>query len=439
VLNFLPFVLIFVFLLLGMPVAFALAVSGLLGVCLILGPDAMLGAMGTIPYRTTSSFTMVSIGMFILMAEIATQSGITRRLFAAANSLVGHFRGGLGVATMLASAAFGTLSGSSIAAAATMSRIAIPEMLGRGYSKVFAAGTVSMAGTLAVLIPPSIPLIIYGVLTETSIRALLVAGVMPGILTVLLYIVCINIWIRVLPGTAPERTRPQSISERWEALKFTWPFLLVVFFIFAGLYTGAVTTTEASAVGVALVTLIWLIMSPLKSAGLERPSFTAFNAAFDRALLSTVMILVLLIGAYIFSFYLILTGATRAVEGFIVTHEWSAGAVLAIVIALYIVLGLFMSQLEIMILTLPFVFPILTGLGYDPIWLGIIVVKTIEIGLVTPPVGLNVYVVATSSGQVTPTEGFRGVAPFLLVEFIILGILIAAPEIVTFLPALMSN
>lgn len=438
-LEILPLALLFVLLILGMPIAFALAVPGLLGVFLILGPEATLGAMGTIPYRTTSSFTIVSIGMFILMAEIATQSGITRRLFAAANSLVGHFRGGLGVATMLASAAFGTLSGSSIAASATMSRIAIPEMLARGYSKVFAAGTVSVAGTLAVLIPPSIPLIIYGVLTETSIRALLVAGVVPGIITVLLNIVCINFWVRLRPETAPERLAPLSVTERWEALKFVWPFMLVVLIIFAALYTGAVTTTEASAVGAALVAVIWLVMSPIKAAGLEKPTFAAFNIAFDRALRSTVMILVLLIGAYIFSFYLILTGATRVVEDFIVTNEWSPSWVLAIVVALYLVLGLFMSQLEIMILTLPFVFPILTGLGYDPIWLGIIVVKTIEIGLVTPPVGMNVYVVASSSGLVTPMEGFRGIAPFLIVEFLILGMLIAWPEIVTFLPAMMNG
>lgn len=447
--ELLPVALLFVFLLGGMPVAFALGISGIVGVYSILGWSGTLGAIATIPYRTTASFTIVSIGMFILMAEIATQSGITSRLFAAANSLVGRLRGGLGIATILASAAFGTLSGSSVAAAATMARVAVPEMLARGYSRRFAAGTTSIAGTLAILIPPSIPLIIYGVITETSIGRLLIAGIVPGTVTVLAYVAVILIWARVSPTAAPRtqaashRTDSTATSllgrSRWAEIKYVWPFFLVILLIFVALYSGAVTTTEASAVGASAVVLVWLALSRVPAAGLVPFTLSGLNLAFDRALSSTVMIIVLLIGAYLFSFYLILTGATQAAGAYILQLDWPPEAILAIVILLYLVLGMFMSQLEIMILTLPFVFPIITGLGYDPIWLGIIVVKTIEIGLVTPPVGMNVFVVASASRTVTPIEGFAGVTPFLIAELITLLLLIATPELVTTLPSLMRN
>ena len=437
-LEYLPILLLFIFLFAGMPVAFALAISGAIGALQILGWSGAMGALSNIPYSTTASFTIVAIGMFILMAEIATQSGITTRLFRAANSLVGHYRGGLAVATMLASAAFGTLSGSSIAAAATMSRIAIPEMLKRGYSKEFAAGTVSIAGTVAILIPPSIPLIIFGIITETSIRKLLIAGMVPGIITVVIYMLTITIWTRADKNAAPVMEVAATLRERWDAIRYVWPFLLVILAIFAALYTGAVTTTEASAVGVMAVLIIWLLLHRIPSAGLEPFTLSGFGDSLSRALNSTVMILVLLIGAYIFSFYLILTGASNTVESYITGLDWPPHAILAVVILLYIVLGMFMSQLEIMILTLPFVFPIIVNLGFDPIWMGIIVVKTIEIGLVTPPVGMNVFVVSSASKEVTPAQGFKGITPFLIAEFAALLLLIIFPEIVTFVPNLMQ-
>lgn len=436
--EYLPVALLFITLFAGMPVAFSLAISGAVGAVIILGWDGALGALSGIPYSTTASFTIVSIGMFILMAEIATQSGITSRLFGAANSIVGHRRGGLGIATMLASAAFGTLSGSSIAAAATMSRIAIPEMLDRGYSKKFSAGVVSIAGTLSILIPPSIPLIIFGILTETSIRKLLVAGLVPGAITVCIYVVTIAIWTRLDKDAAPAEIAPATLKERWNAIRYVWPFLLVVMAIFGGLYSGAVTTTEASAVGVTAVVIIWFLLNRIPGAGLNRFTLPRLADSLSRSLNSTVMILVLLIGAYIFSFYLILTGASTSVEHFISALAWPPLAVLCVVIALYLVLGMFMSQLEIMILTLPFVFPVIVSLGYDPIWMGIIVVKTIEIGLVTPPVGMNVFVVSSASKDVSPADGFQGVMPFLIAEFAALILFVAFPDIVTFIPYLME-
>jgi tripartite ATP-independent transporter DctM subunit len=434
----LPLVLFFLLLLFGCAVAFALAISGAVGLWLLVGTEATLGVIQTIPFRTTSSFVLVTIGMFVLMAELTSQSGITGRLFTAANAFVGHLKGGLGMATVLASAAFGTLSGSSVAAAATMSRVAIPEMLARGYSKSFSAGTTSIAGTLAIVIPPSIPLVIFGILTETSISKLLLAGVLPGILTAASYVVTIIVWTRLNPSVAPAGVERPTTREKWETCRFLWPFLLVLVLVFAGLYSGAVTTTEASAVGATSVFLVWALLSRVKSAGLNPVSFTGLKEAFDRTLRSTVMIVVLLIGAYIFSFYITNTGATQLFIDRVAHLDMPRVVILLGVILLYLVLGCFMSQLEIMILTLPFVFPLVVKLGYDPIWFGIIVVKTIEMGLVTPPVGMNVFVVASASRRVSAADGFKGVTPFLAAETVVLVILILAPDIALLIPRMMG-
>jgi len=436
--NVLPIILFLILLLLGCAVAFSLAISGAVGLWLLVGPQATLGVLQTIPFRTTSSFVLVSIAMFILMAELTSQSGITSRLFAAANAFVGHLRGGLGVATVLASAAFGTLSGSSVAAAATMSRVAIPEMLARGYSKTFSAGTASISGTLAIVIPPSIPLVIFGILTETSISKLLLAGVIPGALTAFSYICAIAVWTKVDPDVAPAGATKATRKEKWETSRVLWPFLLVLALVFVALYSGAITTTEASAVGAATVFLVWLLLSKVGAAGLQPMTVTGLKQAFDRTLRSTVMIVVLLIGAYIFSFYLTNTGVTQFFIEYVAEMNVPRLVILLCVILIYLILGCFMSQLEIMILTLPFVFPLILKLGYDPIWFGIVVVKTIEIGLVTPPVGMNVFVVASTSGKVSASDGFKGVTPFLLMEIAVLALLIMIPDIVLFVPRAMG-
>ncbi len=430
----LPIALMFLLLFGGMPVAFALGISGAVGIYSVIGWNGMLGAMSTIPYRTTASYTMVAIGMFILMAEIATQSNITARLFNAANSLVGHIRGGLGLATVLATAAFSTLSGSSIAATATLSRVAVPEMLRRGYPKPFAAGCVAVSGTLAILIPPSLPLIIYGILTETSIRMLLIAGFVPGLITMFANMIVVFFWFG--RDKALEVQPRKSAREKWQELKYVWPFILVVVLIFAGLYSGAVTTTEASALGVTAMFFVWVVLGRLRASGMTPFSFSGLRKAFDRALSSTVMIIALLIGAYIFSFYLTVTGATQSFGAYIDAQGLSPLTLVIVLIALNIVLGMFMSQLEIMILTLPFIFPIMMSAGFDSLWLAIIVIKTIEIGLITPPVGMNVFVVASTSRVVSPMDGFRGAMPFLVADLAVLALFVSFPEIILFLPAM---
>lgn len=429
-----PIALFFVTMAVGLPIAFALGIAGAVGLLLTLGLPATLGILETLPFRTTASYTLTTVAMFVLMAEFATQSGITQRLFDAANRFLGHFRGGLAVATIIASAAFGAISGSSVAAAATMAGIAIPQMRQRGYSRTFAAGVVGIAGTLAIMIPPSLPLIIYGIITETSIGRLLLSGIVPGILTALGYVVTVRVCLALRPEMAPERQPKASWRERWESSRMTWPFLVTVVAVFACLYTGVITATEAGAIGAAVVLLVWLVGARIAPRDTEPVTIPALKQALDRSLRITTMIVVLLIGAYMFSYYLTATGVTHSAVDLVTGLDVNRYVLLAAIIVLYIVLGLFLSQLEIMVLTLPLVFPIVTSLGFDAVWFGVMVVKTVEIGLVTPPVGMNIYVVSSAAPQVTPSDGFKGVAPFLVMEVLLIVLLVAFPEIATFIP-----
>lgn len=432
-----PIALFFVLMFAGLPVAFSLGLGGIVGLLMNFGWAPTLGMLETLPFRTTATYTLTTIATFVFMAELATHSGITKRLFAAADSFVGHMRGGLAIATVYASAAFGAICGSSVAAAATMSGIAAPQMKATGYSRSLSAGVIAIAGTLSVLIPPSIILIVYGIITETSIRRLLIAGIIPGAITAVAYVVTVMLWLRIAPDAAPQRRPGASWTKRWHESRAAWPFMLIVLTVFAALYSGLVTTTEAGSLGAVATLLVWLAGSKI----LKR-DFTPFNGAnffssVVQTLKTTGMIVSLLIGAYFFSYFLTSTGVTHVVVESIVALNVAPWVVLASTIALLLLLGMFLSQLEILVLTLPLLFPVIMQLGYDPVWFGVIVVKAVEVGLVSPPVGMNVFVVAGSSnGTLTPGDGFRGSAPFILTELALIFLFIAFPEIVTFLPYL---
>lgn len=430
-----PIALFFLLMFAGFPVAFSLGIGGITGLLMTFGAGPTMGMIETLPFRTTASYTLTTIATFVFMAEVATQSGITKRLFTAADSFVGHMRGGLAVATVYASAAFGAISGSSVAAAATMSGIAVPQMLKMGYDKRLTAGVVSISGTLSVLIPPSLVLIIYGIITETSIRALLLAGIVPGLITAAAYVVSIYVWLEIRPQDAPKRQTAASWPKRWRDSRAAWPFAVIVALVFTGLYAGIVTTTEAGALGAIATLVVWGIGSLVWRDDFEAFTVGNFSSSVARALRTTTMIVSLLIGAYFFSYFLTSTGVTRSVVGWIVDLQVAPWVVLSATVLLLLVLGMFLSQLEILVLTMPLLFPAIVQLGYDPVWFGVIVVKTVEIGLVSPPVGMNVYVMAGSSrGAVRPTDGFKGVLPFILTELAIIALFITFPGIVTFLP-----
>ncbi|WP_085990905.1 TRAP transporter large permease [Oceanobacillus senegalensis] len=426
----LPLICLIVFLAFGMPIAFALGLSGSIGLILFSGWDSFLGILQTTPYDSVKSFLMSAIPMFILMASFMTVSGIMKDLFEAAYKWLGKLPGGLGITTVFAGAMMGAVSGSSQAAAAAMAKAVTPEMEKYKYNTAFTMGVISIAGTLSVMIPPSIILILYGILTETGVGSLLIAGIIPGILTAFGYIIVIITWVKMKPEIAPKIDIELTIKEKIKSLKNIWPMLLIIIAVIGGIYSGIVTATEAGALG-AFITLAVVFL-------MRRINFKQFGLALNDTIKSTTMIMTIIIGAHIFSYYLTMTQVTQNIVMMIEGLEVSRYFVLAIIIVIYLILGFFMDQIAILILTLPLTFPIIMTLGFNPVWFGIVVAKTVEIGLVTPPVGMNIFV-ATGAAGVRTAEGFKGVKWFVLMDLLILIILLLMPFISLWLPGLMMK
>lgn len=420
------FVLLAVLLIFGMPVAFAIGISGSIGLLMVEGWDSLLGILLTAPYTSVNSFLLSAIPMFILMASFMTVSGIMKDLINAAYKWLGKLPGGLGIATVFAGAVLGAVSGSSQASAATMASSVSPEMKKYNYKDSFNLGVISISGTLAVMIPPSIVLIMYGILTETSVGALLISGIIPGLLTALGYVLVILLSVKINPELAPIASVNVTFKERMSSLKTVWPMLIIIISVLGGIYSGIITATEAGAIGALITFIIILIMGKL--------SLKKFNAALNDAIKNSTMILTIIMGAHIFGYFLTMTQITQNLIIFVQGSSISSFTILLIILVIYLILGLFMDQLAILVLTLPLTFPIIESLGFNPIWFGIVVTKTVEMGLVTPPLGMNVFVASGSSGIKT-SEGFKGVISFLIMDFIILAILVAFPILSTWLPS----
>ncbi|MFC4409940.1 TRAP transporter large permease [Chungangia koreensis] len=423
-----PLILLALFLAIGMPIAFALGISGSIGLLLFSGWDSFLGILSTAPYDSVKSFLLSAIPMFILMAAFMTVSGIMKDLFEAAYKWLGRLPGGLGIATIFAGAMMAAVSGSSQASAAAMSKAVAPQMRKFKYNTAFTMGVISMAGTLAVMIPPSIILILYGILTETGVGSLLIAGVVPGILTALGYIITIFIWVKLKPEIAPKIEIKPTLSERFASLKNVWPMLVIIIAVIGGIYSGIVTATEAGAMGAFITLVVVLLMG--------RMNMKKFGVALNDTIKSTTMIMTIIVGAHIFSYFLTMTQSTQKVVMMINELDISRYWILAIIILVYLILGFFMDQIAILILTLPLTFPIIMALGFNPVWFGIIITKTVEIGLVTPPVGMNVFV-ATGAAGVKTSEGFKGVTWFVIMDLLILLLLILLPFLTLWLPGMM--
>ncbi|WP_286884200.1 TRAP transporter large permease [Aneurinibacillus sp. UBA3580] len=423
-----PLSLLLFLLAFGMPIAFAMAVSGTVGLIMLGGVEMFMGIAQTTPIESVSSFLLSTIPMFILMAEFMTASGITKDLFRAGYKWLGHLPGGLGIATVFAGTGLAAVCGSSTASAATLAASAVPEMQRYGYKTHFAMGAVSIAGTLAIMIPPSVVLILYGILTETGIGSLLIAGIIPGVLTAVGYIITILIWVKKSPDVAPKIDVIPTMKERFQSLKNIWPMLLLVAIVVVSIYSGMVTATEAGAIGAFAAFLIAL--------GMRRLTVKNILEALSRTLKSTSMILLIVMGAMFFGYYLTSTQVTQNLVELIQMMDIPRWIILMFIIILYLILGMFLDQIAILILTLPFTFPLIIALGYDPVWFGIIVTKTAEIGLVTPPVGMNVFVASGSAGVPTAV-GFKGVFWFVVADLFILLLLILFPFLSTWLPGLM--
>lgn len=417
--------LMLVFMFLGMPVAFSLGVSGLIGLWFVGGLDSVGSVLSTVPFRTAAHYTLTTLPMFILMAQFIAASRIVDDIFNAAQRWLERLPGGLAIATIFAAAGMAAMAGSSTASAASLSSIAIPQMCKYGYSRKVAAGVVTVAGTLAIMIPPSIAFVVYGIVTETSIGKLLIAGIIPGFITAGMYILGILLWNKLQPGSMPRPTQLYSWKERWVSLKPLWAFIILSMTVIGSMYVGLATPTEASAFGALVI--------PLALRRITKAGFT--QAVLGSVKIST-MIFTIIIGAMIFGYFLTLTQTTQSLIRFLGGLPVSPAAIFSLIVVLYLVLGCIMDQIAILLITLPLTFPLVTSMGYDPIWFGVIITKLTEIGLITPPVGMNAYVVSATA-KIPLEEVFKGTGILLLVEFISLAILMAFPILSTYLPSMM--
>lgn len=417
-----------------LPIGVVLGIVAVAGIAELRNFDIALGVIGTTPFEFAAHWTLSAIPMFLLMGSIAHNSGISQALFRAARLWCSGWPGGLAIATNFACAAFAAASGSSVATAAAMGRIAIPEMLRQGYEKGLATGVVASAGTLGSLIPPSILFVLYGVFAEVSIVKLLIAGVLPGLLTAFVYTVMILTRCALKPELAP-KISPEEIAalrkDRYRALLQVWPLVVLILGIIGGLYGGIVTPTEAGAGGAFLAFVIALVQG--------RMTFAVFAESLQEAIASTARIFFVAIGAVMYTKFLALTGVPAHLGDII--GGWALDEIYLVLAAsaIFIVLGMFLDPLGLLLLTLPVLLPMFESLNLDLIWFGVIVVKFLEIGLLTPPVGFNVYVIKSVVGDQIPLETiFRGVGWFLACEVVVVALLVAFPEISLFLPSRMD-
>ncbi len=421
-------ILMVLFLFLGMPVAFSLGTAGAIGLYLFGGADAVFGILGTVPYRSAAHYTLSTLPMFILMAQFISASRIVDDIFIAAQRWLEQLPGGLAITTIFAAAGMAAMSGSSTASAATLSTMAVPQMIKHGYSKQVATGVVTVAGTLAIMIPPSIAFVLYGIITETSIGKLLIAGIIPGILTAVMYCLGVLIWSKAAPESMPPSTSMYSWKDRVDSLKPLWPFLILASLVIGSMYGGLATPTEAAALG-AFGSLVIPVV-------LGRMSKADFSVAVASSIRSTTMIFTIIIGAMIFGYFLTITESTQHLIGYIGGLSVAPWGIMIAIVVLYLILGCVMDQVAIILVTLPMVFPLIMHLGFDPIWFGVICTKTAEIGMASPPVGMNAFVVSATT-KIPLEDVFKGTWPLLAMDVVSLGVLLAFPLLSTWLPSTM--
>ena len=414
-----------------MPIGVALGLVSFAGIALMRGIDVAFGLMKTIPFDFAAHWELTAIPMFLLMGAIAHHSGISSALFRAARLWLGALPGGLAVAANFACAGFAAASGSSVATAAAMGRIAIPEMLNAGYDKALATGTVASAGTLGSLIPPSILFVLYGIFAEVSITKLLIAGIFPGLLTAGIYAAMIITRAKIWPEIAPRTDVGATRAERWQSLGAVWPLLVLILGIIGGLYSGLVTPTVAGAFGAFLSFVIAVLQ--------KRMNWQVLKDSVVEAVASTSRIFFVAVGAVLLTKFMALSGVPVFLGQMV--GSWALDPILLVVAAslIYVVLGMFLDPLGLLLITLPFLLPMFEALDLDLIWFGVLVVKYLEIGLLTPPVGFNVYVIKSVVGDLVELETiFKGVLWFLACEVVVVILLVAFPEISLYLPSTMD-
>ena len=424
-----PFLVMLVTLLMGVPIAFSLAAAGIVGIWLQTGDfSVVLRVVGTTPFSTVADYVLTTIPMFILMAYFSASGGLARDLYTAAAHWLARVRGGLAIATVFACGIFGAMSGASLAAAAVMSSIAMPEMRRHGYSDELAAGSIGIGATLDILIPPSVGMVIYGIMTQTSIGKLLIAGVVPGIIVGIFLVIAIVVWVRLSPTHAPE-TYVVPLAERWASLRRIWSSLLLIGLVVVLLYTGVATPTEVGALGAFLAGVIGVAFGRLTWAGaVEAVRLTIKTSA---------MIFMILIGATIFGYYMTLSQIPQAVVAAVTDMQLNRWVVICGIVVAYFVVSMFMDELPLLLLTLQLTFPLIVSMGFDPVWFGVLSMLMVSMGLVFPPVGMIAFVVSATAG-VSLVKVYKGTSILMIALVATTVLIMVFPQIVLWLPNTMK-
>ena len=422
-------IIVLIFLLFaGIPIGVGMAIVGFLGFAYLTDMDAALGLLRTVPYTTFASNNLSVIPLFVLMGSFALAAGMSENLFRAVYKWLGHLRGGVAQATIVACACFAAISGSSLATAATLGAVALPEMRKYRYDDSLATGAVAAGGSVGILIPPSVILIIYGIITEQSIGKLFLAGFIPGIMEMLFYMITVWLLTTLNPDRGP-RGPKTGFKEKANALKQTWEVLLLFIVVIGGINAGVFTPTEAAGVG-AFGTFFFALVR-------KRLSWNVFNRSLVNTLRTTGMLFLIMMGAMIFGYFLSVSQLPFDLASLVGELSVNRYLILIVILIITLVLGCIMDSMAIVLLTIPVFYPLIVDLGFNPIWFGILVVRVTEMGLITPPVGMNVFIIKGIS-DVSISTIFKGIIPFLMADLVQVAVLILFPQIVLFIPNLMS-
>ena len=424
-------IILFMFLLLaiGLPIGFAMGASGTTGAILLIGFEPAMSLMGNKFYETTLNYVFSTLPLFILMGAFASKAGISQAIYRACYTWFGYRRGGLALATIGSCGLFAAISGSSLATAATMTSIALPEMKRYGYDDKLSTGSIAAGGTVGILIPPSVLMVIYGLLTETSIGQLFMAGILPGVLLVLIYMITVSIVTNIWPHMGP-RGAKTTAKEKLYAFKDVGPTMLLFALVIGGIYTGTFSPEEAAGIGASGALVLGILNGSLR--------FKEFFECLMESVKTTSMVFTILFGALLFNDFLVLSDLTRSLSPWIEGLPFPPVVVIIVILCIYLVLGCALDTLAMVLLTVPIFFPVILNLGYDRVWFGIIVVLVVELGLITPPIGMNVFVISGMAKEVPLIDIFKGVTPFVFAQILIIAIVLAWPELALLLPHSMN-
>jgi tripartite ATP-independent transporter DctM subunit len=414
---------------LRVPIAVSLALVGTCGYAAIDSWHSALGVVASVPFELASAYSLSVVPLFILMGAVASRAGMSRELFDAANAVFSGFRGALASATVGACAAFGAICGSSIATAATFSKVAIPEMRRHGYEDSVAAGSVAAAGTLGILIPPSVILAVYSLVAEQSLAKLFAAALIPGLILAALYVVAVVITARLRPQSMP-RVPPMRMAERLRAARGMWKLVLLFFFAVVGIYLGWFSPTEGAAISAFAAILIGFATRAL--------TWRALSEAFFESVLASAMLFFIIVGAFIFARFIVLTRLPNELVEWVNHAQLPPLAIVLLVVMLYLVLGTALEEVSTILITVPVVLPLMVHLGYDGIWFGIFVTVMATVGLISPPVGLTVFVIQAQNPDIPAAKIYRGTLPYLVADFVLVALLIAFPALALWLPAVLK-